>query len=74
MMSNFAEKQCIDRIVFLKGLQDQCNNVEDVIRDICLKLNASWEREVAPPIDTVQRHVEGELKSARVELAIIRGE
>ena len=73
-MSNSSEKDCLERIHFLKNLQERCNAVEDAIRDICMKLNTSWEREVAPPIDTVERHIQGELKAARIELAILRGE
>lgn len=69
-----TEQDLLNKIKELKALNETCDQIEENIRGICRILRVDWDREIAPPIDSIQRHIAGELRISRVELALVRGE
>lgn len=68
------EQDLLNKIRELKELDEKCDRIEENIKGICRILRVDWDREIAPPIDSIQRHIEGELRISRIELALVRGE
>jgi len=72
-MSN-PESELINKINLLKTLLGDCKTIEAQLKGICSLLNAEWDREDVPSVNSIQNAIQVKLIAYRSTLAEIRGE